>query len=118
MMFEQRIKRSEVRHEALQYLIEAVLDRSDVRCAAIIDSSQRVVAGVGRPGDLMALAKVAATVARGGLDGIEASLDAEDDVIAREVDVQGETLVIAAFGHRVRRMPAAVHAITRICAAA
>ena len=33
MMFEQRAKRSEVREEALQYLIEAVLDRSDVATA-------------------------------------------------------------------------------------
>jgi hypothetical protein len=120
MMFEQRTKRSEVREEALQYLIEAVLDRSEVRCAAIIDAGQRVVAGAGMPGDLSSLAKVAQTVARGGIEGIAASLDADDDVIAREVlvnRVNGETLVIAAFGKRVRRLPAAVDAMTRICAA-
>ncbi|MGO9707598.1 MAG: hypothetical protein ACLQBL_01965 [Polyangiaceae bacterium] len=116
MMFEQRTKRSEVREEALQYLIEAVLDRSEVRCAAIIDSGSRVVAGAGMPGDLADLAKVAQAVARGGVEGLEASLDAEDDVIAREVSVKGGTLVIAAFGTRVRKMPAAVHAIARICA--
>jgi hypothetical protein len=116
MMFEQRTKRSEVREEALQYLIEAVLDRSEVRCAAIIDSGSRVVAGAGMPGDLRLLAQVAQTVARGGVEGIEASLDADDDVIAREVAVNGEMLVIAAFGKRVRKLPAAVHAITRICA--
>jgi hypothetical protein len=117
MMFEQRTKRSDVRDEALQYLIEAVLDRSDVRCAAIVDSRRRVVAGAGKAADLFQLAKVAQVVARGGVQGIEASLDAEDDVIAREVTVKGETLVIAAFGSRVRKMPAAVSAITRICAA-
>jgi hypothetical protein len=117
MMFEQRQKRSEVREEALQYLIEAVLDRSEVRCAAIIDSGRRVVAGAGAPGDLMELAKVAQTVARGGVDGLEACLDADDDVIAREIAVTGGTLVIAAFGKRVRKMPSAVNAITRICAA-
>jgi hypothetical protein len=116
MMFEQRTKRSEVREEALQYLIEAVLDRSEVRCAAIIDAGRKVVAGVGMPGDLACLAKVAQVVARGGIAGLEASLDADDDVIAREVTVKGETLVIAAFGKRVRRLPAAVNAITRICA--
>jgi hypothetical protein len=116
MMFEQRTKRSHVRHEALQYLIEAVLDRSDVKCAAIIDAERRVVAGAGMPADLAALAKVAGVVARGGVDGLEASLDADDDVIAREIDVPGGTLVLAAFGSRVRRMPAAVHAISRICA--
>lgn len=117
MMFEQRTKRSEVREEALQYLIEAVLDRSDVRCAAIVDSQRRLVAGAGHVHDLIELAKVAGTVARGGLDGLDASLDADDDVIAREVDVKGETLVIAAFGTRVRKMPSAVSAIARICAA-
>jgi hypothetical protein len=118
MTIDKRTKRSEVREEALQYLVEAVLDRSEVRCAAIIDSRRRVIAGAGKPGDLMELAKVALTVARGGVEGLEASLDADDDVIAREVLVQGETLVIAAFGTRVRRMPSAVHAIARICAAA
>jgi len=117
MMFEQRVKRSEVREEALQYLIEAVLDRSEVRCAAIVDSNRRLVAGAGHVGDLIELAKVAQTVARGGVEGLEASLDADDDVIAREIDVNGERLVIAAFGTRVRKMPAAVHAIERICAA-
>jgi hypothetical protein len=117
MMFEQRTKRSEVREEALQYLIEAVLDRSEVRCAAIIDAGQRVVAGAGMPRDLTNLAKVAQTVARGGIEGIEATLDADDDVIARELSVNGETLVIAAFGKRVRKLPAAVDAIARICAA-
>jgi hypothetical protein len=117
MMFEQRAKRSNVREEALQYLIEAVLDRSDVRCAAIVDGRRRVVAGAGKAADLVQLAKVAQVVARGGVQGIEASLDAEDDVIAREVTVKGETLVIAAFGSRVRKMPAAVNAIARICAA-
>ena len=118
MMFEQRTKRSEVREEALQYLIEAVADRSEVRCAAIIDAKRRVVAGTGMPRDLVELAKVARTIARGGIAGIEAYLDAEDDVIAREVDVNGETLVLAAFGTKVRKMPAAVEAIARICAAA
>ena len=117
MMFEQRIKRSDVREEALQYLIEAVLDRSEVRCAAIVNSDRRLVAGAGTPADLVELAKVAQTVARGGVAGLEASLDADDDIIAREIDVDGETLVIAAFGTRVRKLPAAVDAITRICAA-
>ena len=65
-MFEQREKRSEVREEALQYLIEAVLDRSDVRCAALVDgASARIVAGAGTPADLKALARVARAVARG-----------------------------------------------------
>jgi hypothetical protein len=117
MMFEQRRKRSDVREEALQYLIEAVLDRSEVRCAAIVDSNHRVVAGAGEPRDLFELAKLAQTVARGGIEGLEASLDADDDIIAREISIKDGTLTLAAFGKRIRKMPSAVHAVTRICSA-
>lgn len=113
MMFEQRTKRSEERVEALQYLVEAVLDRSDVRCAALVErGSNRIVAGAGTASDLVALARVAAAVARGEI----AEIADEDDVIAREIDVRGGTLVLAAIGERVRRMPEAASAVMRICA--
>jgi hypothetical protein len=113
MMFEQRTKRSEERVEALQYLVEAVLDRSEVRCAALVErGSNRIVAGAGTASDLVALARVAAAAARGEIAGIAD----EDDVIAREIDVRGGTLVLAAIGERVRRMPDAASAVMRICA--
>jgi len=113
-MFEQREKRSEVREEALQYLIEAVLDRSDVRCAALVDgASARIVAGAGTPADLKALARVARAVARGD----SSLVDAENDVIAREITLPSGTLVIAAIGDRVRRLIEAATAVTRICTA-
>ena len=112
MMFEQRTKRSDERTEALQYLVEAVLDRSEVRCAALVDrGTSRIVAGAGTAKDLVALARVAAAVARGETHGI----DEGDDVIAREIAVNGGTLVLAAFGERVRRMPEAASAVVRIC---
>ncbi len=114
MMFEQRSKRSEVREEALQYLVEAVLDRSDVKCAALIDAgSARIVAGAGTAADLVALARVAGAVARGDAGG----LDMDDDVIARAIPLPGRTLVLAAIGNRVRRFPDAANAVARICAA-
>ena len=113
MMFEQRAKRSEVREEALQYLVEAVLDRSDVKCAALIDGNARIVAGAGTAADLVALARIASAVARGDAGAI----DVDDDVIAREIPLPGGTLVLAALGDRVRRLPDAANAVARICAA-
>jgi hypothetical protein len=113
MMFEQRSKRSEVREEALQYLVEAVLDRSEVKCAALIDGNARIVAGAGTAADLVALARVARAVARGNADVI----DTDDDVIAREIPLPGGPLVLAVFGDRVRRLSEAATAVARICAA-
>jgi hypothetical protein len=115
MMFEQREKRSLVLEEALQYLIEAVLDRSDVKCAALVDSTDaRIVAGAGTAADLKELARMAQRVARGDTSLIGGT----DDVIAREIVLPGRTLVIAALGSRVRRLPEAANAVARICAAA
>ncbi len=112
MMFEQRTKRSDERATALQYLVEAVLDRSDVRCAALVDESDRIVAGAGMPADLASLARVAKAAAHGNV----AAIADGDDVIVREIAVKGGTLVLAAYGQRVRRMPEAVSAVMRICA--
>jgi hypothetical protein len=110
-MFDERKKRSDLRQEALQYLIEAVLDRSDVTCAAIVDARNRLVAGAGDAEGLRSLGRVANDVARG-----DASVLAEGpDVLACAVDVKGETLVIAAIGTRIRRMPGAAKAVARIC---
>src|SRR5947199_350480 len=55
-MFDERKKRSDLRQEALQYLIESVLDRSDVSCAAIVDARSRLVAGAGDASGLRGLA--------------------------------------------------------------
>ena len=93
MLFDERRKRSEVRQEALQYLVESVLDRSDVSCAAIVDARARMVAGAGRAEELALLARVANDVARGDVSGLD-----EEDVLARAVDAGGETLVLAAVG--------------------
>ena len=109
-MFDERKKRSDVRQEALQYLVEAVLDRGDVSCAAIVDARAHVVAAAGRASDLGLLARVANDVARGDASGI----DGDADVLARAVDADGETLVIAAVGTRVRGMPRVAKAVARI----
>jgi hypothetical protein len=111
MMFDERRKRSEVRHEALQYLVEAVLDRSDVSCAAIVDARRHIVAGAGDAAALGALAKVANDVARGDATVIDGP-----DVLARTIELPGETIVLAAVGERVRKMPSAAQAVARIYA--
>jgi hypothetical protein len=112
MMFEQRSKRSDVREEALQYLVEAVLDRSPVRGVALVDEGSRIVAGAGTAADLRALARVAVAASRGQTEAI----DEDDDVIVRSIRTPSGPLVLAAFGERVRRMPEAASAVMRICA--
>jgi hypothetical protein len=113
-MVERRTKRSKDPVEALQYLIEAVADRSDVSAVAIVDDVGRIVAGTGMPRALVGLSRIAGPVARG-----EACIDLghvtrDTDVLAREVDAAGRTLYLAALGTRVRRMPEAARAIQRI----
>jgi len=44
------------------------------------------------------------------------SLADDEDVIARAIEVGDETLILAAVGSRVRKMPEAATAIARICA--
>jgi hypothetical protein len=116
-MIERRTKRSKDAVEALQYLTEAVADRSDVSAVAIVDDAGRIVAGTGMPRALVGLSRIAGPVARG-----EACLDLghvtrDTDVLARRVDASGRTLYLAALGTRVRRMPDAARAIERIVAA-
>jgi hypothetical protein len=110
-MFDERKKRSDVRHEALQYLVEAVLDRSDVTCAAIVGDDRRVVAAAGRASEVGLLARVANDVARGDASGV----DEDADVLAHAVNIGGRTLVLAAVGSRIRGMPRAAKAVARIC---
>ena len=65
-----------------------------------------------RVGEVTRLGRVAREVARGDV----ASLAEDEDVIARTIEVDGETLVFAAKGDRVRRMTDAAVAIARIVA--
>ena len=113
-MMERRKKRSEGREEALQFLVEAVADRSDVRAVAVVDDAGRIVAGTGSTGDLSGLQKVAAPVARGQYCAeLEAATEGTD-VLTRGFVASGETLYLAALGTRVRRMSEAVVGVNRI----
>jgi hypothetical protein len=115
-MVDRRQKRSAEREEALQYLVEAVADRSDVRSVALIDGDNRIVAGMGMPDDLAALARVAGAVARGDACEDLESATAGTDLLTRGVSVAGRTLYLAALGTRVRRMSDAAGAVARIFA--
>jgi hypothetical protein len=115
-MQERRTKRSETREEALQYLVEAVADRSEVDAVVLVDDAGHIVAGTGMPIEVRDLARVARPIARGEIGAID-RLAEGSDVMARGVRVGETTLYFAALGTRVRKMTDAARAVERILAA-
>jgi hypothetical protein len=127
---ERRTKRSQVREEALQYLVEAVHDRSAVFAVAVIDEGGRVIAGTGLPRDVAGLARIAERAARGEIGGEIDDITGGLDVVARAIPFaplqpNGERhapheerlarVFLAGLGTSVRRMHEASAAILRIC---
>jgi hypothetical protein len=115
-MHERRIKRSAGREEALQYLVEAVADRSAVRALVLVDDAGRIVAGMGLANDLRGLARAARDVAwgRASLTQIDAIGRSGSDVTARSVATRDGMLYFAALGDRVAGVGDAVRAVQRI----
>ena len=115
-MDERRIKRSADREEALQYLVEAVADRSGVRALVLVDDSGSIVAGMGLPGELRGLAGAARDVAwgRASLAQIDAAARRGGDVTARSVATRDGMMYFAALGDRVTGVGDAVRAVQRI----
>lgn len=114
-MNERRMKRSAERTEALQYLVERVADRSDVRAMVLVDDAGRIVAGTGFPRDVVGLAEAARDVAWGRASA--AQVDAAThggDVTARGVATRDGMLYFAALGDRVAGVGDAVRAVQRI----
>jgi len=114
-MMDRRSKRSAERVEALQYLVEAVADRSDVPALVLVDDSGRIVAGMGMPGDVVGLARAARDVAWG--HATTADVDAATggrDVTTRTVATREGMLYFAAIGDRVTAVGDAVRAVQRI----
>lgn len=109
------MKRSGERDEALQFLVEAVADRSGVRALVLVDDAGRIVAGTGRPGELPGLARAARDVAwrRGSAAQVDA-LTRGADVTARSVATRDGMLYLAALGDRVTGVGDAVRAVQRI----
>ncbi len=114
-MIERRTKRSEDRNEALQYLVEALADRSpDVAAVALIDGGGRIVAGTGMPHELVGLAKIAGPLARGEAPPEFDDVTEGTDLLMRDFTVAGSPFVLAALGTRVRRMHDCVRGVSRI----
>ncbi len=100
----------------MQYLVEAVADRSDVEAVVLVDDAGRIVAGTGMPIEVRDLARIAQPVARGDRDVLSRIAEGSD-VLARSVDIGDGTLYLAALGTHVRKMTDAARAIARIARA-
>jgi hypothetical protein len=110
-MLERRSKRSHSPDEALQFLIESLADRSEVRAVALVNERGRILAGTGSAPDLRGLARLAGP--------IEDHEDFEEvtrgtDLFARPVPFATGTAYLAALGTRMRRLGDAVNGIARI----
>ncbi len=116
-MFERRYKRSGERVEALQFLVEAVADRSGVRALVLVDDAGKIMAGMGGPREVVGLARTARDVAwrRVSTVDVEAATRA-GDVTARPVATPEGMLYFAALGDRVAGVGDAVRAVQRILA--
>ncbi len=114
-MIERRMKRSTERHEALQYLVETVADRSGVRALVLVDDAGHIVAGMGMPTDLHGLACTARDVAwrRASAADVDAATRGRD-VTARTVATRDGLLYFAALGECMTGVGDAVRAVQRI----
>jgi hypothetical protein len=116
-MLDRRSKRSNARVEALQFLIEAVADRSGVRALVLVDDFGRIVAGMGVPRDVAGLAVTARAVAWRRASEVDLDqLARGSDVTARPVATREGMLYFAAMGDRVAGVGDAVKAVHRILA--
>ncbi len=116
-MTERRSKRSTDRTEALQYLVEAVADRSQAPALVLVDDGGRIVAGMGMPTEIAGLARAARDVAWGRSSPAKLeSVTGGRDVTARSIATRDGMLYVAALGDRMHAVGAAVRAVQRITA--
>jgi hypothetical protein len=113
-MMNRRTKRSEEPREAIQFLLEALADRSDARAVALVDENRRVLAGVGMPADLGDLRELAGPVGRGEPCAVVDALGDKADAFSRPVALGSSTVYLAAIGTRMRRFGDAAQAVARI----
>jgi hypothetical protein len=115
-MNDRRMKRSTERTEALQYLVEALADRSGARALVLLDDTGRIVAGTGMPQEVVSLARAARDVAwRRATPDMLASMS--HDVTARPVATREGMLYFAALSEQMTGLGDAVRAVQRILAA-
>jgi hypothetical protein len=113
-MNERRRRRSGRRDEALQLLLDAVRERSDISSIAIIDGRGLVVAGAGPERELLVLGAVAEPAASGVFDVECERLTEGTDVVSCPLALGERRLYLAALGDRVSRMPEAARGVARI----
>jgi hypothetical protein len=111
---ERRTRRSSDCYEAIQYLVEALAERSHVSSVVLTADNGSIVAGTGDDDEIRELASIAGPLLRG-----EACEDLErvtigTDILCRRVPLRAGNFYLAALGRRFRRMPDALHGIARI----
>ena len=111
---ERRTKRSDDQYEALQYLVEALANRSEVDAVALVTDDGKIVAGMGTPKAVRSLAKIAAPTVRGEGSALFESETEGTDFFGRKIQLRSGPLYLAALGSRLCRMHEAVYAVTRI----
>jgi hypothetical protein len=111
---DRRTKRSQDREEALQYLIEALADRSQVEAVLLVNDEGRIVAGMGMPKEVRQLAQIAIPAVRGEETEHFEAATRDTDFFGREIPVEEGSLYLVALGSRVCKMHEAVYAVTRI----
>jgi len=111
---DRRIKRSQDREEALQYLIESLADRSQVEAVLLVNDEGRIVAGMGMPRAVRQLAEIAVPAVRGIESDLFESATRDTDFFGREIPVDEGSLYLVALGTRVCKMHQAVYGVTRI----
>ena len=111
---DRRTKRSQDREEALQYLIEALADRSQVEAVLLVNDEGRIVAGMGMPGEVRQLATIAVPAVRGEETELFESATRDTDFFGREIPIADGSLYLVALGTRVCKMHEAVYGVTRI----
>ncbi|HEY6460403.1 MAG TPA: hypothetical protein VIY73_09635 [Polyangiaceae bacterium] len=117
-MMDRRTKRSADRTEALQFLVESVADRSDVRALVLLDDGGHIVAGTGMPEEVAGLARAALDVAWRRASAREVdTLTKGADVTARPVPTRDGMMYFAALGDRMSGLGDALRAVHRILAA-
>lgn len=114
MTTERRRARSTNEGEALQLLLSAVKNRSDVSSIAVVDARGAVLSGMGSARELAILGAVAQPIAGGTVTGDCERLTAGTDVMATEVRSPRGTMYLAALGARVGRMHEAARGVERI----
>lgn len=111
---DRRNKRSQDRDEALQYLIEALADRSQVEAVLLVNDSGRIVAGMGMPKEVRQLAQIAIPAVRGEETPLFEDATRDTDFFGREIPIEEGSLYLVALGTRISKMHETVYGVTRI----